>query len=139
MKNKLNELRRMLEDLSPGGICEAFSGGVDSALLLTVLSELRARKPFPLLAVVFYTAFHTAEETASAETSEPSETNSAEPEATQEATSDNGNKPPVKDIIIFFAGLVLCGGFLLGSKVFSVVKAKKAAKEEDDYQDGYSN
>ena len=66
MDNKLNELRRMLVDLSSGGICEAFSGGVDSALLLTVLSELRARKPFPLLAVVFSTAFHTAEETASA-------------------------------------------------------------------------
>lgn len=66
MENKLNELRRMLEDLSSGGVCEAFSGGVDSALLLTVLSELRARKSFPLLAVVFSTAFHTAEETASA-------------------------------------------------------------------------
>ena len=66
MKNKLNELRRMLEDLSPEGICAAFSGGVDSALLLTVLSELYARKSFPLLAVVFSTPFHTAEETADA-------------------------------------------------------------------------
>ena len=56
----------MLEDLSSGGVCEAFSGGVDSALLLTVLSELRARKPFPLLAVTFSTAFHTADEIASA-------------------------------------------------------------------------
>ncbi len=66
MKDKLNELRRMLEDLSVDGVCAAFSGGVDSALLLTVLSEIRARKPFPLLAVVFSTAFHTFEETASA-------------------------------------------------------------------------
>ena len=66
MKDKLNELRRMLEDLSAGGVCTAFSGGVDSSLLLTVLSEIYARKPFPLLAVVFATAFHTAEETASA-------------------------------------------------------------------------
>ncbi len=66
MKDKLNELRRMLEDLSADGVCAAFSGGVDSALLLTVLSEIYARKPFPLLAVVFATAFHTAEETASA-------------------------------------------------------------------------
>ena len=66
MENKLNELRRMLEGLSADGICAAFSGGVDSALLLTVLSELRDRKPFPLLAVVFSTAFHTAEETVSA-------------------------------------------------------------------------
>ena len=66
MKSKLNELRRMLEDLSSDGVCAAFSGGVDSALLLTVLSELHARKPFPLLAVVFATEFHTVEETASA-------------------------------------------------------------------------
>ena len=66
MKNKLNELRRLLENLSADGVCAAFSGGVDSALLLNVLSEIHARKPFPLLAVVFATAFHTAEETASA-------------------------------------------------------------------------
>ena len=66
MKNKLNELRRMLEELSADGVCAAFSGGVDSALLLTALSELHARKDFPLLAVVFATPFHTAEETASA-------------------------------------------------------------------------
>jgi len=66
MKDKLNELRRMLENLSADGVCAAFSGGVDSSLLLTVLSEIYARKPFPLLAVVFATAFHTAEETASA-------------------------------------------------------------------------
>ena len=66
METKLNELRRMLEELSADGVCAAFSGGVDSTLLLTVLSEINARKPFPLLAVVFATAFHTAEETASA-------------------------------------------------------------------------
>ena len=66
MKSTLNELRRVLDEMSADGVCAAFSGGVDSALLLTVLSELRARKDFPLLAVVFATAFHTAEETASA-------------------------------------------------------------------------
>ena len=67
MKDKLNELRRMLEVLSnEGGVCAAFSGGVDSSLLLTVLSEIHARKPIPLLAVVFATAFHTAEETENA-------------------------------------------------------------------------
>ena len=56
MKNKLNELRRMLEELSADGVCATFSGGVDSALLLTILSEIYTRKPFPLLAVVFTTA-----------------------------------------------------------------------------------
>jgi uncharacterized protein len=66
MKDKLNELRRMLELLSSDGICVAFSGGVDSSLLLTVLSELYARKPFPLRAIVFATAFHTLGETLSA-------------------------------------------------------------------------
>ena len=55
MKDKLNELRRMLEGLSADGVCAAFSGGVDSSLLLTVLSEISARKQFPLLAVVFAT------------------------------------------------------------------------------------
>ena len=66
MKDRLNELRRILENLSADGVCVAFSGGVDSSLLLTVLSELYARKPFPLRAVVFATAFHTAEEIVSA-------------------------------------------------------------------------
>ena len=66
MENKLNALRRMLEGLAADGVCEAFSGGVDSALLLTVLSELRTGSPFPLLAVVFSTSFHTADEIASA-------------------------------------------------------------------------
>ena len=67
MKTKLNELRAMLSGLSCDGICTAFSGGTDSSLLLTVLSELRVQSPFPLLAVIFTTAFQTAEETRSAQ------------------------------------------------------------------------
>ena len=67
METKLNQLRTMLAGLGPEGICAAFSGGTDSSLLLTVLCELRAQTPFPLLAVIFTTAFQTAEETVSAE------------------------------------------------------------------------
>ena len=67
METKLNQLRTMLAGLAPEGICAAFSGGTDSSLLLTVLSELRAQAPYPLLAVIFTTAFQTAEETLSAQ------------------------------------------------------------------------
>ena len=67
METKLNRLRTMLAGLGPEGVCAAFSGGTDSSLLLTVLSELRAQTPFPLLAVIFTTAFQTAEETLSAQ------------------------------------------------------------------------
>ena len=66
MKTKLSNLRAMLSGLSGDGICAAFSGGTDSTLLLTVLSELRSQSSYPLLAVVFTTAFQTAEETDSA-------------------------------------------------------------------------
>ncbi|MDD6337367.1 MAG: ATP-dependent sacrificial sulfur transferase LarE [Lentisphaeria bacterium] len=67
MKTKLNQLRTMLSGLAPEGICAAFSGGTDSSLLLTVLSELQAQTPYPLLAVIFTTTFQTAEETVSAQ------------------------------------------------------------------------
>ena len=67
METKLIQLRTMLAGLGPDGICAAFSGGTDSSLLLTVLSELRAQAPYPLLAVIFTTAFQTAEETVSAQ------------------------------------------------------------------------
>ena len=67
METKLNQLRTMLAGLAPEGVCAAFSGGTDSSLLLTVLSELRMQTPFPLLAVIFTTAFQTAEETVSAQ------------------------------------------------------------------------
>ena len=40
-------------------------------------------------------------------------------------------------MIIFFGGIVLCGGFLLGSKIYSVIKTKKAEKEDDSGSDDY--
>ena len=60
METKLNQLRTMLAGLGSEGICAAFSGGTDSSLLLTLLAELRAQTPYPLLALIFTTAFQTA-------------------------------------------------------------------------------
>jgi len=48
---KLQALEEVLRPLCPGGIELAFSGGVDSTLLLAVLSRIRREKPFPLLAL----------------------------------------------------------------------------------------
>ena len=48
---KLQALEDVLRPLCPGGIALAFSGGVDSTLLLAVLSRLRRETPFPLLAL----------------------------------------------------------------------------------------
>ncbi len=71
------------------------------------------------------------EETTAGGSETPSETETEEPAQTQEAEPESGKKPPVRDMIIFFGGLVLCGGFLLGSKIRSVIRSKKAAKEEE--------
>lgn len=49
MKDKLRQLREFLRPLAEQGAALAFSGGVDSTLLLAVLSEMRKEKPFPLL------------------------------------------------------------------------------------------
>ena len=49
MKEKLRQLRAFLRPLTEQGAALAFSGGVDSTLLLAVLSEMRKEKPFPLL------------------------------------------------------------------------------------------
>ena len=48
---RLKALEEFLRPLCPGGIALAFSGGVDSTLLLAVLSRIRREKPFPLLAL----------------------------------------------------------------------------------------
>ena len=49
MKEKLEQLRAFLHPLAGEGVALAFSGGVDSSLLLALLSEMRKEKPFPLL------------------------------------------------------------------------------------------
>ncbi|MCH5284754.1 MAG: ATP-dependent sacrificial sulfur transferase LarE [Akkermansiaceae bacterium] len=49
-----------------GGVALAFSGGVDSALLLHALLRLQKETAFPLLAYYFHTPLHTEEETRAA-------------------------------------------------------------------------
>src|SRR5574344_1034077 len=51
MDSRVQELTALLREISKGGVAVAFSGGVDSALLLSVLAALRKKEPFPLLAV----------------------------------------------------------------------------------------
>ena len=48
------------------GVALAFSGGVDSTLLLHALLRLQHKTPFPLLAYYFHTPLHTEEETRAA-------------------------------------------------------------------------
>lgn len=47
----INKLEDYLKDKAPEGIALAFSGGVDSTLLLAVLGKLHQQSPFPLLAI----------------------------------------------------------------------------------------
>lgn len=53
----LERLRAALLPLTAGGIALAYSGGVDSSLLLAVLAALRADAPFPLLALTMRSPF----------------------------------------------------------------------------------
>lgn len=55
--NRIDELKRNLRLLAPHGIALAFSGGVDSTFLLSVLKELHDETPFPLLALTMHTVF----------------------------------------------------------------------------------
>ncbi len=72
------------------------------------------------------------------ETTEPaSEQETTEAPVTEEAAPEGTKKPPVKDLVIFIAGLVICGGFLLGSKIRSVMKSKKADKKDESDRDDY--
>lgn len=53
----IEELKDNLLPFTRKGIALAFSGGVDSALLLDVLREMRDEKPFPLLALTMVSRF----------------------------------------------------------------------------------
>ncbi len=53
----LERLRAGLRPLTAGGIALAYSGGVDSALLLAVLAGMRREAGFPLLALTMRSAF----------------------------------------------------------------------------------
>ena len=53
----IEELKDNLRPLTRQGIALAFSGGVDSALLLDVLREMRDEEPFPVLALTMVSRF----------------------------------------------------------------------------------
>lgn len=63
----LNRLREYLQNMAPQGIALAYSGGVDSTLLLAVLGEMRRKHPFPLVALTMRTVLQDSEEMAAAE------------------------------------------------------------------------
>ncbi len=58
----IEQLKDYLRPFAPEGIALAFSGGVDSTLLLALLKHLQQESDFPLLAVFFRSVFQTAEE-----------------------------------------------------------------------------
>lgn len=62
----LERLKQRLEPLCAGGIAVAFSGGVDSSLLLAVLAEMRREHPFPLVALTMRTVLQPPAESAEA-------------------------------------------------------------------------
>ena len=57
MNSRITELKKFLRERSHQGVALAFSGGVDSSFLLSVLCELRQENPFPLKAVMMQTVF----------------------------------------------------------------------------------
>lgn len=63
----LNRLQTYLQQRTPEGIALAFSGGVDSALLLAVLSRLYKENPFPLVALTICSVLQDKEEMSFAE------------------------------------------------------------------------
>lgn len=62
-----SRLEEYLQKLAPEGIALAFSGGVDSTLLLAVLGRLCQKQPFPLTALTMQTVLQDSREMAEAE------------------------------------------------------------------------
>lgn len=59
-------LENYLSRHTADGVALAFSGGVDSTLLLHALLRVQRKTPFPLVAYYFHTPLHTEEETQNA-------------------------------------------------------------------------
>ena len=59
---KLTQLRQRLSDLSDQGIAIAFSGGVDSSLLLALLQDIHQKTPFPLLVLYAHSSLQPEKE-----------------------------------------------------------------------------
>ena len=62
MKKEIGTLRDFLRPYTTDGIALAFSGGVDSSLLLAVLADMRREKEFPLLALFMHSCFQSPAE-----------------------------------------------------------------------------
>ncbi len=58
----INKIKNYLLKLSADGIALAFSGGVDSSLLLAILSQLNKEKPFNLAALTMHTILQNDDE-----------------------------------------------------------------------------
>lgn len=59
----IHKLHGILKALAPGGVALAYSGGVDSTVLLHALLRLQREAAFPMTAYYFRTPLHTAAET----------------------------------------------------------------------------
>jgi len=64
----LSDLETHLRRLVAGGVCLAYSGGVDSMLLLALLVRLKRQSDFSLAALLFHSCFQTKEELETAQT-----------------------------------------------------------------------
>lgn len=59
-----DKLKEFLQQHTANGIALAFSGGVDSTLLLAILAEMRQKKHFPLIALTMHSSFQQESELA---------------------------------------------------------------------------